>query len=137
MPGRCTKPSLAGVLASVVRGRVARLSLDKEQKRALRDHEGQLALDVLRHLLGARAASVKPGQAPRPFPLTDEVFQAVADRLGHRVGIKRSRALRGRLEKTGVLESGAPTGSHTGTGLEVAGSGFASTGLRWVSVAPL
>jgi hypothetical protein len=91
-----TKPNLAGVLGSVVRGRVARLSLEQEQKRALRDHEGQLALDVLRHLLGARAASVRPGRAPEPFPLTEQTFQAVASRLGRPVGIKRSRLLRRR-----------------------------------------
>ena len=56
--------------------------------------------------LGGRAASVSPGRAPNPFPLAEGVFQAVAGRLGYRVGIKKARALRGRLEKTGVLESG-------------------------------
>lgn len=40
------KPNLAGVLASVVPGRVVRLAIEGEQKRALRDHEGKLALDV-------------------------------------------------------------------------------------------
>jgi hypothetical protein len=106
MPGRCTKPSLAGVLASIVPGRVARRDLEGEQKRALRDHEGPLALDVLRHLLGARAASVRPRSAPAPFPLTEQTFQAVATRLGHQVGIKRSRALRRRLVAAGVIREG-------------------------------
>lgn len=102
MPGRHAKPSLARVLGSVVRGRVTRLSLNREQKRALRDPDGQLALDVLRHLLGARAEN----GAPKPFPLTEQTFQAVASRLGYRVGIKKSRALRRGLVETGVLESG-------------------------------
>jgi hypothetical protein len=100
------KPNLAGVLASVVPGRVARLSLEGKQKRALRDPEGQLALNVLRHLLGARAASVRPGRAPEPFPLTEQTFQAVASRLGRPVGIKRSRALRRRLVAAGVIRDG-------------------------------
>jgi hypothetical protein len=100
------KPNLAGVLGSVVRGRVARLSLEPEQKRALRDQEGKLALDVLRHLLGARSASVNPGRAPKPFPLTDQTFQAVATRLGYRVGIKKARALRRRLVEAGVIRGG-------------------------------
>jgi hypothetical protein len=106
MSGRGSRPSLAGVLASVVPGRVARLSLEGEQKRALRDQEGQLALDVLRHLLGARAASVRPGRAPEPFPLTEQAIQAVAGRLGRPVGIKRSRMLRRRLLAAGVIRSG-------------------------------
>jgi hypothetical protein len=100
------KPNLAGVLASVVPGRVARLALEGEQKRALRDPEGQLALDALRHLLGARAASVRPGRPPGPFPLTEQTFQTVASRLGHPVGIKRSRTLRRRLLAVGVIRSG-------------------------------
>jgi hypothetical protein len=94
------KPNLADVLRSVVRGRVARLSLNRAQKRALRDPDGQIALDVLRHLLGARAEN----GAPKPFPLTEQTFQAVASRLGYRVGIKKARALRQRLVETGVLE---------------------------------
>lgn len=49
-------PHLEAVLARVVRGRVAYLVLSPEQKRALRDRDGQRALDVLRHLLGARGA---------------------------------------------------------------------------------
>lgn len=94
------KPNLADVLRSVVRGRVARLSLNRAQKRALRDPDGQLALDVLRHLLGSRAEN----GAPEPFPLTEQTFQAVADRLGYRIGIKKARALRRRIVETGVLE---------------------------------
>jgi hypothetical protein len=46
--------TLEAMLANVQRGRLAYLVLTQEQKRALRDPEGQIALDVLRHLLGAR-----------------------------------------------------------------------------------
>jgi hypothetical protein len=106
MARRYSKPNFAGVLDSVVPGRVARLTLEKEQKRALRDREGQLALDVLRHLLGARAASVRPEAAPAPFPLNEQTFQAVASRLGRPVGIKRSRSLRRRLVEAGVIRDG-------------------------------
>lgn len=96
------KPTLAGVLGSVVRGRVVRLSLEPEQKRALRDQDGKLALDVLRHLLGARAEN----GAPKPFPLTEQTFQAVASRLAYRVGIKKARALRRRLVEAEVIRVG-------------------------------
>jgi hypothetical protein len=101
---RSAKPNLAGVLASIVPGRVTRLALERDQKQALRDRDGQLALSVVRHLLGARAASVRPKVAPEPFPLTEEAFQAVAGRLGREVGIKRCRLLRRRLVAAGVLE---------------------------------
>jgi hypothetical protein len=47
-------PLLQEVLAGVCRGCVVYLALTRAQKRALRDPEGQIALDVLRHLLGAR-----------------------------------------------------------------------------------
>jgi hypothetical protein len=40
-------------------GRVIRLHLDDEQKYALRDRDGQLALDLLRHALAARVTSVE------------------------------------------------------------------------------
>jgi hypothetical protein len=48
-------PHLQNVLASVVRGRVARLCLRPAQSKILRDPEGRIALDVLRHLLGGEA----------------------------------------------------------------------------------
>ena len=63
--------SLLDVLADVRRGRVAYLYLTPEQKRRLRDQDGQLALDVLRHLLGARADR----RDPERFPLTEGAFQ--------------------------------------------------------------
>jgi hypothetical protein len=89
--------SLLEVLAEVRRGRVAYLCLTPEQKRQFRDLDGKLALDVLRHLLGARA-----DQRER-FPLTEGAFQAVARKLGHQIGQKRSRLLIRRLRTTGVL----------------------------------
>jgi hypothetical protein len=87
------KPSLGAVLANVARGRVAYLVLTPEQKRALRDRDGQIALDVYRHLLGARDAI----GAPERHPLTEGAFQAVALRLGYVIGQKRCRVLIRRL----------------------------------------
>jgi len=93
--------SLSDVLAAVRRGRVAYLCLTREQKRALRDRDGQLALDVLRHLLGARADR----RDPERFPLTEGAFQAVAHRLGLGVGQKRARGLIRRLSAAAVIVS--------------------------------
>jgi hypothetical protein len=101
---RHATPNLSAVLAAFAPGRVVRLSLSEKQKRALRDRDGQLALSVVRHLLGARRASVEPQHTPESFPLTEQAFQAVAGRLGHAVGIKRCRRLLRRLDTTGVLE---------------------------------
>jgi hypothetical protein len=84
-------PRFEDVLASVCRGRVAYLVLTREQKGALRDPEGRIALDVLRHLLGARP------MVPERFPLTEQAFQAVAGRLGYVVGQKRCRRMVRRL----------------------------------------
>ena len=100
---RHATPNLAGVLGAIVPGRVTRLRLTEGQKRALRDREGQLALHVLRHLLGARAAAFP--STVKTFPLTEPTFQAVARRLGRPVGIKRSRALVRRLVDTRVIET--------------------------------
>ena len=85
MAGRCSKPNLADVLAAFTPGCATRLTLSAEQKHALRDRDGQLALDVVRHLLGARAAVTASGS----FPLTEATFQTIARKLGQRVGIKR------------------------------------------------
>ncbi|HEY3206550.1 MAG TPA: hypothetical protein VGJ58_06325 [Gaiellaceae bacterium] len=94
--------TLEAVLAQVVRGRVAYLVLSPEQKAALRDRDGQTALDVLRHLLGARDAV----RAPERFPLTEQAFQAIALRLGYVLGQKRCRALIRRL-RTHRIVNGA------------------------------
>jgi hypothetical protein len=90
-------PTLERVLANIRRGQVAYLVLTAEQKRALKDPEGRVALDVLRHLLGARPAN------PERFPLTEQAFQAVARNLGYLVGQKRSRRMVGRLLRAGVI----------------------------------
>jgi hypothetical protein len=100
-----TKPTLADVLASVQTGRTIPLSLTPTQKSAFRDRDGRLALSVLRHLLGARAISVRPSTPRDLFPLTEATFQAIARRLGYRVGIKRSRQLLRRLTAAGVIAS--------------------------------
>jgi len=89
------------VLAAVVRSRVAYLCPTPAQKRALHDPEGQLALQVLRHLLGARDAI----GAPERSPFTEQACQAVARKLGVRVGQKRCRRLIRRLCEAGVLTS--------------------------------
>jgi hypothetical protein len=90
-------PNLADVLVNVRLGRVAYLVLDSEQKKALRDPEGRIALDVLRHLLGARPMT------PERFPLTEQTFQAVARKLGYVVGQKRCRRMAQRLRATSVI----------------------------------
>lgn len=97
-------PSFEMVLAAVVPGRAVRLDLSREQKRALRDPDGQIALDVLRHFLSARDAATGGG-APGRFPLVEHVFQAVARKLGYEVGQKRCRAFTRRLVREGVIGS--------------------------------
>jgi len=92
-------PTLEAVLAAFRPGRVVRLELSREQKRQLRDREGQIALDVLRHLLGARAAV----DAPERFPLTERAIQTFTRKLGHGIGQKRCRGLRRRLEAADVI----------------------------------
>jgi len=94
-------PTFEAVLGRVMRGRVVYLCLTPEQKRRLRDRDGQLALDVVRHLLGARAER----RDPERFPLTEGAFQAVARRLGHEIGQKRARAMIRRLQATGAIAS--------------------------------
>jgi hypothetical protein len=90
-------PQLHDVLANVCRGRVAYICLTREQRRALCDPDGRIALDVLRHLLGAR-----PMTAER-FPLTEQAVQAVARRLGYVIGQKRCRRMVKRLLASGVI----------------------------------
>jgi hypothetical protein len=94
-----TAPTLEAVLAAFRPGRVVPLQLTREQKKALRHVDGRIALDVLRHRLGARAAV----QAPERFPLTEQTIQAFTRKLGHKVGQKRCRELRRRLEEAGVI----------------------------------
>jgi hypothetical protein len=97
VPPRCATPRYSRYSPKVRRGRVAYLCLTPEQKRQFRDLDGKLALDVLRHLLGARA------DRQERFPLTEGAFQAVARKLGHQIGQKRSRLLIKRLLAAGVI----------------------------------
>jgi hypothetical protein len=90
-------PHLQDVLADVRRGRVVYLCLTPAQAKSLRDPEGRIALDVLRHLLGARPMT------PERFPLTEQALQAVAHRLGYVVGQKRCRRMVKRLLASGVI----------------------------------
>jgi hypothetical protein len=98
-------PHLREVLANVRHGQVAyvRATLTREQKRALRDPEGQIALDVLDHFLGARPI------VPERFPLVEQAFQAIALKLGYVVGQKRCRRMVARLLETCVI---APSGHY-------------------------
>jgi hypothetical protein len=98
--GRAVTPrNLTELLAAVVPGRVVYLGLTGGQRRELRDRDGQIALDVLRHLLGARADL----KHPDAFPLTEGAFQAVARKLSHEVGQKRARRLIARLRAERVI----------------------------------
>src|SRR6266566_1514670 len=103
-----TTPPLERVLANVVPGRDQRLRLSERQRRGLGDRDGRIALQVLRALVRARKATrnapVK-GSPAEPFPLTEDAFQAVARRLGHHVGDKRTRAVIKRCVSLKVLES--------------------------------
>jgi hypothetical protein len=90
-------PRIGDVLAGVVTGRVACVCLTPEQKRALRDPDGRIAVDVLRHLLGARPLT------PERFPLTEQAFQGVARRLGYVLGQKRCRRMVKRLLASSVI----------------------------------
>jgi hypothetical protein len=103
------------VLAHLRPGSVIRLELTREQKRSLRDRDGQIALDVLRHLLAAREAA----EAPEPFPFVEDAIQRIARRLGYTVGIKRCRRMRRRLIANGVI---ADNGSYRQPYRNAAGS---------------
>jgi hypothetical protein len=103
-PEKKENPRLGAVLAAIVRGCTVPVPLNREQKRAFRDEDGKLALEVLRHLLGARASLGIA--AKESFPLTEDTFQAITAKLGRTIGDKRARALTRRLEDEGVLEAG-------------------------------
>jgi hypothetical protein len=95
-------PNVVDVLAAVVPGRVQRLKLSREQRRTLRDRDGQIALNVLRHTLAARAAA-STSDNERAFPLTESFVGGVARRIGTPVGQKRARALAHRLGEARVI----------------------------------
>jgi hypothetical protein len=102
-----SKPvTVEDVLAAVVPGRVTRLDLTAKQKRAFRDRDGRIGLDVLRHLDGSR---VSLGCQSGRFSLEEDAFQAVARRLGHNISDKRCRAVIRRLIEADVLH---PAGSY-------------------------
>ena len=125
-------PTFYDVLGSVRRGRVVYLCLSPEQKRLLRDQDGQMALDVLRHLLGARTER----RDPERFPLTEAAVQAVAQKINHHVGQKKSRRLVARLLEAGVVVGAGRSGSPTGT--RPSGPGSGSPSSLWAFVpAPL
>jgi hypothetical protein len=108
-PGGPRKPNLHDVLAAITRGRVTYLTFTAQQKRHFRDRDARIALDVVRHLLGARTAAAN-GRLPASFPLTEAVFQTVAQKLGHgHIGIKRCRVLLRRLVANKVIN---PAGSY-------------------------
>jgi hypothetical protein len=101
------------VLAAVVPGQGVRLSLNNPQKHELRDHEAKLGLRILRHTEAARQAL----GAPDEFPFTPEFMQAVARKLGVKVGIKRAYTLRRRLTAAEVIrEHGSYRPAYSNTG---------------------
>ena len=96
--------TLRELLAAVVRGRRVRLTVPAGQ---LSDTDSCVALEVVAHLLGARAAL---GIAPNTqFPATEQTLQAVAAKIGLNVSIKRCRAMRRALVTAGVI---AAAGSY-------------------------
>ena len=97
-------PPLEQVLANVVPGRAQRLRLSERQRRELDDRDGRMALQVLRALVRARAV-IQMDKRSKPFPLTEDAFQAIARRLDHQVGDKRARTIIKRCIALGVLES--------------------------------
>ena len=104
------------MLAAILPGRVERLALTQQQKRLLRDPEGQLALHILRHVLGARSFL---GLANR-FPLVGEFFQKAARKCGEEIGVHRCYHLIRRLRETQVIHGGGsycrPFDRHTVNG---------------------
>jgi hypothetical protein len=87
-------PTLYDVLAGV-----RRAASPTSARPRSRSGSSATTLDVLRHLLGARAER----RDPERFPLTEAAFQAVARKLGHHVGQKKSRRLVARLLEAGVV----------------------------------
>jgi hypothetical protein len=83
----------------VRRGQVAYVCLTPEQAKSLRDLDGRIALDGLRHLIGARPMT------PERFPLTEHAVQSVARKLGDAVGQKCCRRMAKRLLASGVIAS--------------------------------
>lgn len=113
-------PLLQDVLANVCRGRVAYLALTPEEKRALRDPEGQIALDLLRHLLGARPMN------PERFPLAEKLSRR--SRAGSDTFSVRSvaGARCGGCARWASLACAASTGSPTETRPSALASVYAS-----------
>ena len=99
-----TAVTLPDVLREARPGRVRRIPTTPDQRRRL-GRDGLEALDLLRHLLGARDAAGAPGDAP----LTEQAVQALARRLGRRVGQKRARCVQTRLREAGII---VPAGSY-------------------------
>lgn len=107
---------LADLRRAVAPGRVVRLYLTREQKRALRDREGQIALDGYRHYLGARAALGWPTDR---FPMVEEALQTVLAHCGRgHFDRKPIRAQIRRLVAEGVTKrsGGVRQDDHNGPG---------------------
>jgi len=126
--------TLPAVLAAVAPGRVARLALTAEQHRALRDPDGRLALDVVRHLLGARAAADFLNVREFSQALVgrwehvNECAQLVATRAGQSLSPTRARP---GSASTAAAGASLPTASTTaslrpGTGFAPSSRGYSS-----------
>ncbi len=103
---RAVTPLRATVLAAIQPGHSIPIPLTRDQKQAFRDRDGKIALDVVRHLLAARATAAQPNTPRESFPLVEEMFAAIARKLigTNRFGIKRSRTLIRRLRAAGIIE---------------------------------
>jgi hypothetical protein len=103
-PSTQARPAISreAVLEEVSPGRIIAVDTTNAGPTELRDTNGRLAMLILEHFLGARTRVVTRN-AWESFPLTEDTIQAVALRLGHRIGTKKCRALRRQLVSAGVL----------------------------------
>ena len=88
--------------------RNVRLRLTPERRQATADRDGILARRVLRALHQARHEAASPDWNGTSFPLSGFAFQAIAHKLGVRVGIKHSRAIIRRARECGLLQDAGP-----------------------------
>lgn len=107
--------TLTDVLREARPGRVRRIPTTREQRRRL-GPEGLRALDVARHLLGARDALGARGR----FPLTEHAAQALARKLGTPIGQKRARSVPKLLSEARVIEEAGSYRQRRGTRYRVA-----------------
>jgi len=99
------------VLAQVRPGHAAILNLRPEQREALADPFGLIALSHLAHLLYARAHTDLAGR----FPLVERFEQRLGSRLQQRLADKKARDVTKRLADAGVIERDGGYGRDDGS----------------------